>query len=182
MPSPLDPTEFGTSPSTIATAGHSPCSASAPAAWKVVPRDRYIGWTPQLREKNLPLVIDNSWFLILPWVTVPNLASYILAIVRRRLPDDWAERYKHHARAYRDLRRDTALQRCALQGFGMDPCRNHQGTRTLRHTQKPRSTEEGHLALAAPKRREANPQPMTKSSAIPWQENAYLLIHLVRGF
>ena len=25
------------------------------AAWKLAPRDKFIGWTPQLREKNLPL-------------------------------------------------------------------------------------------------------------------------------
>ena len=29
------------------------------AAWKLAPRDSFIGWTPQLREKNLPLVVDN---------------------------------------------------------------------------------------------------------------------------
>ena len=63
------------------------------AAWKLAPRDRFIGWTPRLREKNLPLVVDNPRFLILPWIEIPNLGSHILAIVRRRLPDDWAERY-----------------------------------------------------------------------------------------
>ena len=63
------------------------------AAWKLAPRDNFIGWTPLLREKNLPLVVDNPRFLILPWVEVPNLGSHILAIVRRRLPGDWAERY-----------------------------------------------------------------------------------------
>ena len=26
------------------------------AAWKLAPRDNFIGWTPKLREKNLPLV------------------------------------------------------------------------------------------------------------------------------
>ena len=57
------------------------------------PRDRFIGWTPQLREKNLPLVVDNPRFLILPWIEIPNLGSHILAIIRRRLPDDWTERY-----------------------------------------------------------------------------------------
>ena len=36
------------------------------AAWKLAPRDKFIGWTPQLREKNLPLVVDNPRFLILP--------------------------------------------------------------------------------------------------------------------
>ena len=53
----------------------------------------FIGWTPQLREKNLPLVIDNPRFLILPWVKIPNLGSHLLAIIRRRLPEDWTERY-----------------------------------------------------------------------------------------
>ena len=37
-----------------------------------------IGWTPQLREKNLPLVVDNPRFLILPWIEIPNLGSHIL--------------------------------------------------------------------------------------------------------
>ena len=47
----------------------------------------------QMRVKNLPLVVDNPRFLILPWIEIPNLGSHILAIVRRRLPEDWAERY-----------------------------------------------------------------------------------------
>ena len=53
------------------------------AAWKLAPRDAFIGWTPQLREKNLPLVVDNPRFLILPWIKIPNLGSHILAIVRQ---------------------------------------------------------------------------------------------------
>ena len=63
------------------------------AAWKLAPRDRFIGWTPEKREKNLPLVVDNPRFLILPWIEIPNLGSHILAIVRRRLAGDWTERY-----------------------------------------------------------------------------------------
>ncbi len=64
------------------------------AAWKLAPRDRFIGWTPPLREKNLPLVLDNPRFLILPWIAIPNLGSHILAMIRRRLPADWTERYR----------------------------------------------------------------------------------------
>ena len=63
------------------------------AARKLAPRDRFIGWSPQLREKNLPLVIDNPRFLILPWIRIPNLGSHILSLVRRQLPKDWSERY-----------------------------------------------------------------------------------------
>ena len=101
------------------------------AAWKLAPRDAFIGWTPQLREKNLPLVVDNPRFLILPWIKIPNLGSHILAIVRRRLPQDWTERYNTTPRADRDLHRDTALHRCRLQGLRLDPRRNHPGTRAL---------------------------------------------------
>ena len=35
----------------------------------------------------------NPRFLILPWIEIPNLGSHILAIIRRRLPEDWTERY-----------------------------------------------------------------------------------------
>ncbi|MYF07567.1 MAG: DUF4338 domain-containing protein [Rhodospirillaceae bacterium] len=63
------------------------------AARKLAPRGRFIGWTPELRESNLPLVIDNPRFLILPWITIPNLGSLILSLVRRQLPGDWNERY-----------------------------------------------------------------------------------------
>ena len=63
------------------------------AARKLAPRDRFIGWTPQLREKNLPLVVDNPRFLILPWIRICNLGSHILSLVRRLLPEDWTERY-----------------------------------------------------------------------------------------
>ena len=63
------------------------------AAWRLAPRDRFIGWTPELREKNLPRVVDNPRFLIPPWIKIPNLGSHILAIVRRQLPVDWTARY-----------------------------------------------------------------------------------------
>ena len=63
------------------------------AAWKLAPRDKFIGWSPDLREKNLPMVVDNPRFLILPWIEIPNLGSHILSLVRRRLPTDWTERY-----------------------------------------------------------------------------------------
>ncbi len=63
------------------------------AAWKTAPRDRFIGWSPQTREKNLPLLCDNARFLILPWIRIPNLASHILASARQRLPEDWKRQY-----------------------------------------------------------------------------------------
>ena len=56
-------------------------------------RDRWIGWTERQRLKNLPWVINNSRFLIFPWVQVKNLASHALGWVERRIKDDWLERW-----------------------------------------------------------------------------------------
>ena len=69
--------------------------AFAAAAWKLAPRDQFIGWTTEQRERNLHLVVGNARFLILPWVQSKNLASRLLGMVARRLPDDWAARYQY---------------------------------------------------------------------------------------
>lgn len=63
------------------------------AAWKVACRDRWIGWDDRLREKNLPLIVNNSRFLILPWVKIPHLASHLLAKNIRVLSEDWQRIY-----------------------------------------------------------------------------------------
>jgi hypothetical protein len=49
----------------------------ASAAWKVQVRDRFIGWTAEQRLARLHLVVNNSRFLILPWVRCRNLASRV---------------------------------------------------------------------------------------------------------
>jgi len=63
------------------------------AAWQTAPRDQFIGWNHDQRKKNLNLIANNARFLILPWVKSKNLASKILALTSRRLPDDWEEKY-----------------------------------------------------------------------------------------
>lgn len=63
------------------------------AAWRLAPREQFIGWSDPVRERNLPMVINNSRFLILPWTRISHLASHILALAARRLPKDWQARY-----------------------------------------------------------------------------------------
>jgi Domain of unknown function (DUF4338) len=70
------------------------CLLFTSAAWKMAPRDEHIGWSQAARRANLPLVIANSRFLILPWVKVPNLASHILSLAARQLPRDWLTAYR----------------------------------------------------------------------------------------
>jgi hypothetical protein len=59
------------------------------------PRDRRIGWSPEVRGKNLRLVAYQTRFLILPWVRVPHLASHLLARMTRQLSADWERVYAH---------------------------------------------------------------------------------------
>jgi hypothetical protein len=63
------------------------------AAWQTAPRDQFIGWNHDQRKKNLNLIVNNARFLILPWIKSKNLASKILSLTTRILPDDWEERY-----------------------------------------------------------------------------------------
>jgi Domain of unknown function (DUF4338) len=69
-------------------------------AWSSAPRhlgsrDRFIGWDKQARLKNIGLLAYNTRFLILPWVTVPHLASHLLGRMARMLSADWQRLYGH---------------------------------------------------------------------------------------
>ena len=63
------------------------------AAWTIKPRDRFIGWSANQRQKHLPLVVNNARFLILPWIRCKNLASSVLGMATRQLANDWEPRY-----------------------------------------------------------------------------------------
>lgn len=69
------------------------CLLFTSAAWKMAARDRYIGWSDACRQQHLPRVVNQSRFLILPWVRIANLASHILSLAAHRLPQDWRLRY-----------------------------------------------------------------------------------------
>src|SRR5207247_4993311 len=71
------------------------CALFSAAAWKAQPRDDFIGWTAAQRQAHLGSVANNSRFLILPWVRVPELASHILGGVARRIAGDWQAHYGH---------------------------------------------------------------------------------------
>jgi SRSO17 transposase len=65
---------------------------SAPARTLRV-RDQWIGWSAAQRQAHLDRLVNNSRFLILPWVAVKNLASHVLARALARLPQDWEARF-----------------------------------------------------------------------------------------
>ena len=63
------------------------------AAWSVQARDQWIGWSREIRERNLNQVVANSRFLIVPQWRVPHLASHVLGLAMKRLRQDWRGRY-----------------------------------------------------------------------------------------
>jgi len=71
------------------------CVLFGAAAWKIQPRDDFIGWTTRERQAHLGQIVNNCRFLILPWVRVRELASHILGRVARRVAGDWQAHYGH---------------------------------------------------------------------------------------
>ena len=81
------------------------------SAWKTKPRDADIGWTSEQRRRNLHLIVNTARFLILPWINAKNLASRVLALISRRLADDWFARY-----AYRPVLLETFVEKPRFVG------------------------------------------------------------------
>ena len=91
------------------------CLQFSSPAWRMAARDRWVGWDESARVRNLQRVVNNSRFLLLPWVTVKNLASAVLSRGLGQLRVDWPRRYhlepwlvetlvdarRHHGGCYR---------------------------------------------------------------------------------
>jgi hypothetical protein len=71
------------------------CLLFGAAAWRCGPRDRRLGWSAPVRLERRERVVNNTRFLILPWVRVKHLASSLLGAVARRIDADWRQRYGH---------------------------------------------------------------------------------------
>lgn len=71
------------------------CLSFGPAAYHLAARDEWIGWNRERRLERLPWLVNNDRFLILPWVRVDGLASYLLRQSVRRLRADWQQVYRH---------------------------------------------------------------------------------------
>jgi hypothetical protein len=83
--------------------------AFSAAAWRVAPRDRWIGWSEEARKANLGKVVCNSRFLLVP--RVAHLASHVLSLCARRVRRDWVERY-----GVRPMLFETYVERDRFEG------------------------------------------------------------------
>lgn len=69
------------------------CIQFSASSWALAPRDQWIGWDVEDRKKRLHLIINNSRFLIFPWVKVRNLASRALSLAVKQIQSDWLKQY-----------------------------------------------------------------------------------------
>lgn len=108
------------------------------AAWKCRDRDQFIGWSASARERNLSLITNNARFLLLPWIHVPHLGSWILGRVLRRLSADFEAKYGHpillvETFVERERFRGTVYRAANWQHVGATEGRTRQDRNTTLH-------------------------------------------------
>jgi len=84
--------------------------AFSAAAWRVAPRDRWIGWSEEARKAHLGKVVCNSRFLLVP--RIEHLASHVLSVSARRMRHDWLKRY-----GVGPVLLETYVERDRFEGF-----------------------------------------------------------------
>ena len=118
------------------------CVLFSGAAKSLRARDQWIGWTEKQRLQNLPWVVNNSRFLILPWVKVRYLASHVLGQVVKRLRQDWYERW-----GYCPVLSETFVDPARFQGT----CYQAAGWTNLGKTTGKGLSRPGYLYTSTPK-------------------------------
>ena len=69
------------------------CIQFSASSWALAERDKWIGWSVDDRKARLHLIVNNSRFLIFPWVRIRNLASKALSIAAKQIQEDWLREY-----------------------------------------------------------------------------------------
>jgi hypothetical protein len=87
------------------------CLQFSSPAWKMAPRDAWIGWSVETQKRNLQFIVSNSRFLIPPYVSIRGLASKILSLAAHHLAADWQRLY-----GYRPLLLETLVERARYSG------------------------------------------------------------------
>jgi len=71
------------------------CLLFGAPAWQCAQRDHSIGWDGPARHRHLHLITNNTRFLLLPWVEVPQLASHLLSQIAGQISPHWQRKYGH---------------------------------------------------------------------------------------
>lgn len=71
------------------------CMMFSASSWSLSKRDKWIGWTKEDRFSRLYLIVNNTRFLIFPWIKIKNLASYSLSQAARKIQKDWWLKHRY---------------------------------------------------------------------------------------
>ena len=70
------------------------CMQFSSAAWALEDRDRWVGWSKEMKAANLRLIANHMRYLLLPWgAQIHNLASKALGKAAKQLQGDWLSAY-----------------------------------------------------------------------------------------
>ncbi|NLC44961.1 MAG: DUF4338 domain-containing protein [Clostridiales bacterium] len=69
------------------------CLQFSASSWALEERENWIGWSMEDKKERLHLIVNNSRYLIFPWVKIKNLASKALSLVARQIQDDWLREF-----------------------------------------------------------------------------------------
>ncbi len=111
------------------------------AVYKLGSRDKFIGWDEATRMSMLPHLVNNNRFLILPWIKIKNLASYVLSASLKQLRIDWkkqydVELYMVETFVDRQMFRGTCYQAANWTYLGVTQGYGREGNTFVYHGQK----------------------------------------------
>lgn len=69
------------------------CIQFSASAWALQRRDEWIGWTAEDRKARLNLIVNNSRYMLFPWVHVKNLSSRVLSLAAHQVKRDWLDAF-----------------------------------------------------------------------------------------
>lgn len=69
------------------------CIQFSASSWALEERDKWIGWSVEDKKERLHLIVNNSRYLIFPWVKIKNLASKALSLAARQIQEDWLREF-----------------------------------------------------------------------------------------
>jgi len=109
------------------------------------PRDQWIGWSIPQRLQRLKYIVNNSRFLILPGIQIPNLASKTLALAFKRISQDWQKKYNHPVLLAETFVDHNLFRGSCYCGAGFIPLGKTQGFRRSNGKYYPHGMSKTHL-------------------------------------
>jgi len=119
------------------------------AAFHLKDREAWIGWTPAQKKRRLPLVVNNSRFLILKSTHLPNAGSRVMGLCLERLPTDWERTYGYSVLVAESFVDSQLFRGTSYKASGWTLLGQTQGYGRVRP--KPRARQDYYVAHERPK-------------------------------